>query len=69
MGMNIKEFHKKYNKFRKIVKKRGITFFGLGCLPTDRNGNWDREVSDLLLDLLDYEPFLERIREGLGLND
>lgn len=54
-------FEIKLSKFSKLVKEREIHFFGYGCLPTNKNGI-DFEVWDLLLDLLDYEPFLEFMR-------
>ena len=54
-------FEEKLNKFSKLVKEREIEFFGIGCMPTSKNGI-DFEVWDLLLELLDYDKFLEFMR-------
>lgn len=65
--MDKKEFLKLHKKFRKKVKKHGTQFFGLGCFPTDKHGYFDKEVGELLQRLLEYEPYLNMIRESFGL--
>lgn len=57
-----KWFTKKYKRFNKLVKKRGIQFFGLGLFATDKYGNHDKEVAELLLELMEYEPYVNWIR-------
>ena len=64
-----KWFLKTYKKYQKLVKKRGIVCHGIGCLPIDKHGNWNKEASILLTELLEYEPFLEWTRKELGVDN
>ncbi len=67
---NPKWFRKTYKKFNKLTKKEGLTFIGLGCLPIDKKGVWNKEASILLTELFEHEPFLEWVRElKLGVNE
>ena len=65
---NPKWFRKTYNKYKKLTKKEEITYLGIGCLPIDKNGNWNKEASILLTELFEYEPFLDFVREELGVD-
>lgn len=58
-------FNIKLDLFIELIKEKGISFFGLGCLPTDKNGDISFEAWDLLNELLEYEPFLEYVRKDI----